>query len=64
MAPPPNSTRNNGRCAAGYFLMDAVSNSNSFDTKVPQRGEYIVELETRYHAVLAARQAAHHRLAQ
>jgi len=32
----------------GYFLMDAVSNSNSFDTKVPQRGEYIVELETRY----------------
>jgi high affinity Mn2+ porin len=28
--------------------MDAVSNSNSFDTKVPQRGEYIVELETRY----------------
>jgi high affinity Mn2+ porin len=33
---------------SGYFLMDAVSNSNSFDTKVPQRGEYIVELETRY----------------
>jgi high affinity Mn2+ porin len=32
----------------GYFLMDAVSNSNSFDTKVPQRGEYVVELETRY----------------
>ncbi len=32
----------------GYFLMDAVSNSNSFDTRVPQRGEYIVELETRY----------------
>jgi high affinity Mn2+ porin len=31
----------------GYFLMDAVSNSNSFDTRVPQRGEYIVELETR-----------------
>ena len=33
---------------AGYFLMDAVSNSNNFDTKVPQRGEYVVELETRY----------------
>ncbi len=33
---------------AGYFLMDAVSNSNSFDTKVFQRGEYVVELETRY----------------
>ncbi|WP_426426080.1 carbohydrate porin [Bradyrhizobium genosp. A] len=32
----------------GYFLMDAVSNSNNFDTRVPQRGEYVVELETRY----------------
>src|SRR4030088_1324926 len=32
----------------GYFLMDAVSNSNSFDTKVFQRGEYVMELETRY----------------
>jgi high affinity Mn2+ porin len=32
----------------GYFLMDAVSNSNNFDTKVPERGEYVVELETRY----------------
>jgi high affinity Mn2+ porin len=32
----------------GYFLMDAVSNSNNFDTKVFQRGEYVVELETRY----------------
>ena len=32
----------------GYFLMDAVSNSNSFDTKVPQRGEYVAEFETRY----------------
>ena len=33
---------------AGYFLMDAVSNSNNFDTKVFQRGEYVIELETRY----------------
>jgi high affinity Mn2+ porin len=33
---------------AGYFLDDAVSNSNNFDTKVFQRGEYVVELETRY----------------
>jgi high affinity Mn2+ porin len=33
---------------AGYFLMDAVSNSNNFDTQVFQRGEYVVELETRY----------------
>jgi high affinity Mn2+ porin len=33
---------------AGYFLMDAVSNSNNFDTKIFQRGEYVVELETRY----------------
>ena len=33
---------------AGYFLMDAESNSNNFDTRVFQRGEYVVELETRY----------------
>jgi high affinity Mn2+ porin len=33
---------------AGYFLIDAVSNSNNFDTRVFQRGEYVVELETRY----------------
>ncbi len=33
---------------SGYFLMDAESNSNNFDTKVFQRGEYLVELETRY----------------
>jgi high affinity Mn2+ porin len=32
----------------GYFLMDAVSNSNNFDTRVFQRGEYVIELETRY----------------
>ncbi len=32
----------------GYFLMDAVSNSNNFDTRAFQRGEYVVELETRY----------------
>jgi high affinity Mn2+ porin len=33
---------------AGYFLMDAVSNSNNFDTRVLQRGNYVLELETRY----------------
>lgn len=33
---------------AGYFLMDAVSNSNSFDTRIFQRGTYALELETRY----------------
>jgi high affinity Mn2+ porin len=33
---------------AGYFLMDSESNSNNFDTRVFQRGEYVVELETRY----------------
>ena len=33
---------------AGYFLMDAVSNSSNFDTRVFQRGEYVIELETRY----------------
>jgi high affinity Mn2+ porin len=32
----------------GYFLMQSVSNSNSFDTNVFQRGMYITELETRY----------------
>src|ERR1700730_13015037 len=33
---------------AGYFLIDAVSNSNSFDTRIFQRGTYALELETRY----------------
>ncbi|WP_439407794.1 carbohydrate porin [Bradyrhizobium sp. DASA03076] len=33
---------------AGYFLMDAVSNSNNFDMNIGRRGEYVVELETRY----------------
>ncbi|MFC0240341.1 carbohydrate porin [Rhodopseudomonas telluris] len=33
---------------AGYFLMDAESNSNNFDTKLLRRGEYVAELETRY----------------
>ena len=33
---------------SGYFLMDAVSNSNNFDTRVFQRGSYVLELETRY----------------
>ena len=32
----------------GYFLMDAESNSNNFDTKVFRRGGYVAELETRY----------------
>ncbi|WP_369719700.1 carbohydrate porin [Bradyrhizobium sp. LLZ17] len=32
----------------GYFLMVAESNSNHFDTRVPERGQYVVELETRY----------------
>jgi high affinity Mn2+ porin len=33
---------------AGYFLVGTESNSNNFDTKVGQRGEYVAELETRY----------------
>jgi high affinity Mn2+ porin len=33
---------------AGYFLMGAESNSNNFDTRVFQRGGYVVELETRF----------------
>jgi high affinity Mn2+ porin len=32
----------------GYFLMDSESNSNSFDTRLFQRGAYMLELETRY----------------
>jgi high affinity Mn2+ porin len=33
---------------AGYFLMDAESNSSDFDTNVFKRGEYVLELEERY----------------
>ena len=33
---------------SGYFLMQSVSNSNSFDTNVFQRGSYVLELETRF----------------
>ena len=33
---------------AGYFLMDAESNSNNFDMHVFRRGEYVMELEERY----------------
>ena len=33
---------------AGYFLMDAEANSNNFDMRIFQRGQYVVELETRY----------------
>ena len=32
----------------GYFLVPIVSNSNSFDTRTPEHGEYIGELELRY----------------
>ena len=31
---------------AGYFLIDAESNSNNFDTQVFRRGQYVAELET------------------
>ncbi|HEY6754100.1 MAG TPA: carbohydrate porin [Pseudolabrys sp.] len=33
---------------SGYFLMQSVSNANSFDTKVFERGTYVLELETRF----------------
>ena len=33
---------------AGYFLVPAVSNVNTFDTHIPEHGEYIGELELRY----------------
>ena len=33
---------------AGYFLVPTVSNVNTFDTHIPDRGEYAAELELRY----------------
>ena len=48
----------------GYFLMDAESNSNNFDTQVFQRGEYVRRAGDALFAVLAPGQAAHHRLGQ
>ncbi len=33
---------------AGYFLIVGTSNSNNFDTRVPERGNYVLELETRW----------------
>jgi high affinity Mn2+ porin len=33
---------------AGYFLMLGTSNSNNFDTRLFQRGNYVLELETRW----------------
>jgi high affinity Mn2+ porin len=33
---------------AGYFLMDAASNSDNFDMRLFQRGNYVLELEQRY----------------
>jgi high affinity Mn2+ porin len=32
----------------GYFLLPTVSSTNTFDTHIPARGEYAVELERRY----------------
>jgi high affinity Mn2+ porin len=32
----------------GYFLVPTVSNVNTFDTRIPEHGEYIGELELRY----------------
>jgi high affinity Mn2+ porin len=32
----------------GYFLLPTVSNANSFDTRIPERGQYTAELEFRY----------------
>lgn len=33
---------------AGYFLVPTVSNDNTFDTHIPDRGKYVAELELRY----------------
>ena len=32
----------------GYFLLPTTSNANNFDTHIPERGQYIAELELRY----------------
>jgi high affinity Mn2+ porin len=32
----------------GYFLLPVVSNVNTYDTRIPERGEYTAELELRY----------------
>jgi high affinity Mn2+ porin len=32
----------------GYFLLPVVSNVNTYDTHIPERGEYTTELELRY----------------
>ena len=32
----------------GYFLVPTVSNANTYDTDIPDRGEYTAELELRY----------------
>ena len=32
----------------GYFLLPVVSNVNTYDTHIPERGEYTAELELRY----------------
>jgi len=32
----------------GYFLLPVVSNSNSYDTHIPERGQYMAEGEARY----------------
>jgi high affinity Mn2+ porin len=33
---------------SGYFLMQSVANSSNFDTRVFERGTYVLELETRF----------------
>ena len=33
---------------AGYVLLPSVSNGNMFDTHIPERGQYLTELELRY----------------
>jgi high affinity Mn2+ porin len=33
---------------AGYFLLPTVSSTNTFDTHIPGRGQFVLELERRY----------------
>jgi high affinity Mn2+ porin len=40
--------QNHWALRGGYFLMVSESNANNFDTRLFQRGSYVLELETRY----------------
>jgi len=43
-----NSTKKDWALRGGYFLLPDVPNGNDFDTRIFQRGQYILEFEDRY----------------